>query len=109
MKVLVGFEDVVKAGLATVKKAIWQPIRGQSDGTLNVHASATGGVVVVPSDDTPLVFKSLWIGGDGNVTVMFENGSTCDYPNVLGGSILPVAGIRVMAATTATLIRTMNW
>lgn len=71
---------------------------------------ATRSVAVTKSDDTVYKFKSLFVGGAGNVTIKHdESGSAVTYTGVIAGQILPVRGVRVMAATTATNIVAMNW
>lgn len=75
-----------------------------------VDASATNSGTVTPSDTTVLEFKALYVGGSGNVVIKHTtDGSSITYPSVLAGTILPVKGVRVMAATTATSLVWMNW
>ena len=61
---------------------------------------------VTPSDSTVVAFRSLWIGGAGNVAVMPLNGDTAvTFSTVAAGTLLPIAVRQVMATnTTATLI-----
>lgn len=100
----------ILTGLNSKGVEIWKAIRGTKDGTLNVHASATTGAAVTPSDVTVLEFKSLYIGLDGDVAVEHVDGTTATYQGVLGGSVLPVAGTKVLATgTSATNIVAMNW
>lgn len=65
-----------------------------------------GGVAVTPSDTELLApTRGLWVGGAGNLTVDFADGTTdvlLTAPIV--GTIYPVSVIRVKAATTATVI-----
>lgn len=82
----------------------------EEDGAMRQVASATSGGAVTPHDDTVLSFKALWVGGAGNVSVDHtEGGTAVVYAGVLAGSILPVSGVRVNAATSATLITWMSW
>lgn len=72
--------------------------------------SATNGAAVTPSDSTILVkTRALWIGGAGNVAVVFADagtgGSAVTLTGATAGSIIPVSAIKVMSTnTTATNI-----
>ncbi len=71
-------------------------------------ASATASVMVTPSDTTSLQFKALYVGTVGDVVIKHRSdGPDITYVGVQG--ILPVAGVRVMAATTSGAIVGMNW
>ena len=73
-------------------------------------ASATSSGAVTPSDSTELDFNALYVGGSGDVSIKHEaSGATVVYSGIPAGMILPVAGQRVMAATTATYIVWMKW
>jgi len=88
------------------------PTTGQffEDGAGNQFASATSGGAVTKSDSTVLDFNALFVGGAGNVSVDHtEGGTAVVYTGVPAGSILPVSGVRVNAATTATNITWMKW
>lgn len=65
-----------------------------------------GGIAVTKNDVTLLApTRGLWVGGAGNLTVDFADGTTdvlLTAPNV--GTIYPISVIRVKAATTATVI-----
>lgn len=65
-----------------------------------------GGVAVTKSDSTVLApTRGVFVGGTGNLTVDFADGSTdvvITAPVV--GQILPISVVKVKAATTATLI-----
>lgn len=65
-----------------------------------------GGVAVTKSDTTVLApTRGLWVGGAGNLTVDFADGTTdvlLTAPNV--GTIYPISVVKVKAATTATVI-----
>ena len=65
-----------------------------------------GGVAVTKSDDTVLApTRGLYVGGAGDLTVDFADGTTnivIKAPPV--GSLLPISVVKVKAATTATLI-----
>ena len=71
---------------------------------------ATSSGAVTKSDTTVLNFKRLFVGGAGNVAIQHAGAdSVVTYTGVAAGTYLDVAGVRVMAATTATLIVWMNW
>ena len=62
---------------------------------------------VTPSDDTVFdpVFDALWVGGAGNVAITTPEGTVVTLEGVAAGTLLPVAGSKVMATnTTATSI-----
>lgn len=61
---------------------------------------AYGTAAVTPSDSTALNFRSLYIGTGGNVAITDKVGNVTTFSNVLGGSILPVQGTKVMATNT---------
>lgn len=63
-------------------------------------------VAVTPSDTTTYGgCRALWVGGAGNLTLDFPDGSTnVVIQGVPAGTVIPVAPLRVKAATTATLI-----
>lgn len=95
---------------------VWDLIRGRADnvtgygGAMSTFASATSSGAVTKSDATVLDYNALYVGSTGNVVVKHtETGSAVSYPNVPAGTILPVAGVRVMDATTATNIVWMKW
>lgn len=62
--------------------------------------------VVTPSDTTGIGgCRGLWVGGAGNLTLDFPDGATnILMSGVPAGTLLPIAPLRVKAATTATLI-----
>lgn len=75
-----------------------------------VFASATESDEVTPDDDEAIEFDALYVGTGGTVIVKHtESGAIKTFTNVQDGSILPVAGVRVMAATTATGILALRW
>ncbi len=62
---------------------------------------------VTKSDSTVLTFRGLYVGGAGDVVVRPEgltDGDAVTFKAVPVGTILPIAGDKVMNATTATLI-----
>lgn len=75
-----------------------------------VFASATDSDAVTPDDDTEIDFYALYVGTGGTVVIKHSaDGQAKTFLNVQDGSILPVAGVRVMAATTATGIMALIW
>lgn len=65
----------------------------------------SSGKVIAPSDATLQDFKSLYIGGAGNVTLIDDTGTSVLFSGIPAGGTLFIAGTRVMATgTTATLI-----
>lgn len=62
---------------------------------------ASGHFAIVKSDtDQPKTFYGLYVGVVGDVTVKDVEGVICEYKGVQG--VLPVKGVAVMQATTAT-------
>ena len=81
-----------------------------TDGSQHQFASARSGVAVIPDDNTVLDFNALWVGGTGDISVDHEEGGTAVvYVGVPAGVMLPVSGVRVNAATTATNIVAIKW
>lgn len=79
-------------------------------GSANIFASATSSGAVTKDDDTVLDYNALYIGGAGNISIDHtEGGTAVVYVGLLAGSILPVSGVRVNAATTAESIVWMKW
>lgn len=77
---------------------------------LSIQQSAVRYGAVTPSDSTDLSFKRLYVGGAGNVVLKPAIDATAvTFPNVPAGAWMEVAGVRVMAATTATSIVWMDW
>jgi hypothetical protein len=68
---------------------------------------ATKAVAVTPSDTTTIGgCRGLWVGGAGALTLDFADsqGTNIVISGVPAGTLLPIAPLRVKAATTATLI-----
>ena len=64
---------------------------------------ASDGEAVVKSDTTIVNYNSLYVGATGDVVVQLaKSEGTLTYKNVADGTILPIAVIRVLDATTAT-------
>lgn len=75
-----------------------------AEGAQHVFASATSFGAVTKSDSTVLDFNAVYVGGTGDVALKpNETDAAVTFSNVAGGTILPVAGVRVMSTnTTAT-------
>lgn len=73
--------------------------------------TATRYGAVTPSDSTALNFKALYVGGSGTVVVRQAGADVAavTFAAVPAGTVLPIAGNRVMAATGATNIVWLDW
>lgn len=82
-----------------------------TDNNPHAFASANTSGAVTKSDSTVLDFNALYVGGAGDVAIKHaEGGSAVTYVGVVAGTILPVAGVRVMStSTTATNMVWMKW
>ena len=73
--------------------------------------SATVCLAVTPSDSTDLTYstcRAIYVGGDGNISLVDGNAATIVFTGVTAGSILPVQTARINATgTTATSIITL--
>ncbi len=76
---------------------------------MSIIQSATSSGNVTKSDSTPLNFKRLYVGGAGTVVIQQAGTDTSTTFTCPAGAVLDITGVRVMAATTATLIVWMNW
>lgn len=68
---------------------------------------ATGATAVTPNDSTDLgTTRAVWVGGAGNLAVMFVDQSTAvTLTGVPAGTLLPIQVQKVMSTnTTATSI-----
>lgn len=64
---------------------------------------ATNFTLVTPSDTTVLQeFRGLYVGVTGDVVIKNRDGVAVTFTAVPAGSILPIQGTQVMAATGAT-------
>lgn len=83
-------------------------VQKNTDNNTHVFASATSSGAVTKSDATVLDFNAIYIGTGGDVAIKHsEGGSAVTYPSVQAGTILPVAGVRVMS--TGTTASNMVW
>lgn len=80
---------------------------------LSSTSPAYDGAAITPNDSTDLTasrFRALWVGGAGNVAIIFYNdatnsgaGTAVTISGVAAGTLLPFAVRKVMATnTTAT-------
>lgn len=68
---------------------------------------ATDAGAIEPSDtaDLPVVARAIYVGGDGDVSLVTQRGSTVTLANVPGGTLLPIRARQVRATgTTATAL-----
>ena len=77
---------------------------------------AIGGVAVTTSDTLEITpgnatnpyavgYRALWVGGAGNISVLFVDGTTATLSGILAGTLLPICFTRINATgTTATLL-----
>lgn len=72
--------------------------------TADATVSAFDAATVTPSDSTALrPTRGLYVGTGGDVAVEMSLGTTITFPDVLGGSILPIQVVKVLSTgTTAT-------
>lgn len=72
---------------------------------------ASQGTAITKSDATIVSYRALWVGGAGDLVVVFLNDPTSTPVTIAGvpaGTLLPFAVKQVRAATTATLIVGLN-
>lgn len=71
-------------------------------------APATRAAAITPADAdfaSGVIYRALWIGGAGNLTVRFADDSgDVTLSAVPAGTLLPIAVKQVRTTTTATLI-----
>lgn len=68
-------------------------------------APARWAVAVIPSDTVSFnkyPTRALWVGTGGNMSIVMADGNTAVFANVPGGTLLPVAAMRVNATGTTT-------
>lgn len=69
------------------------------------NAPSDSAASVTPSDTVILPgCRGLWVGGAGDLTLDFNGETNVVFGAVPAGTLLPIAPLRVKAATTATLI-----
>jgi hypothetical protein len=73
-----------------------------------LDAPASDGFAITPSDSADLVVaaRSIYIGGDGDVSLITTGGTTLTFTGLLAGTILPVRAqrVRVTGTTASNLI-----
>ena len=74
--------------------------------SIPIHFIESDGEVVTPSDTTQVAYKSLYVGGGGNLAVqLFNSSGTVIYSNVADATFMPISVRRVLSTgTTATNI-----
>lgn len=78
------------------------PFAGNASG---LDSPGEGHYAITPHDSTDFAisFRSVYVGGAGNIVVVANNGTAVTYVGVASGSIIPMRGKRVNATnTTAT-------
>ena len=63
-------------------------------------ASAREGAAVTPSDTATVLFDALYVGAAGDVTVTPLRGGNITFVDVPAGTILPIAGTKVLDSGT---------
>lgn len=70
-----------------------------------LDSPAYDGFSITPSDtEFTISARALYIGGDGNVTLVTPGGTELTFTGLLAGTILPVRCNVVKASSTATLV-----
>jgi len=69
-----------------------------------ITAPAANAATITPDDDTDLAYttRAIWVGGEGDLTVIMHGGATVTYTSVAAGTLLPIRVVRVLESTTAT-------
>lgn len=74
------------------------------------QSSAEGGYPITKSDSTVLEppTRAVWVGGAGDLAVLYFDGSTDVLKTVPAGTLLPIRVTKILSTgTTATLISGM--
>ena len=75
-------------------------IIGSYDRAVEIAASDTVNIAV-PSGRVPPVCDAIYVGGSGDIAVVFSNDQAVTFTSALAGTILPVAAKRVNATLTS--------
>ncbi len=80
----------------------------------NVFASIQNGVAVADgAGSTTTAFNAIWVGGDGNIAISYDAGSTfVVYLGAAGGSVASLSGTilgTLAQGTTATGLVLGTW
>ena len=70
-------------------------------------APASGGMAITKSDTVDFAkgeCRGIYVGGAGDVNVVFRDGSVAVFSSVPAGSILPVFATRVNSASTSATV-----
>lgn len=76
-----------------------------ADYATSLESPALTGFAATPSDGADLadVTRAVYVGGSGNISVVFQSGAEVTLVGVVGGTILPLRVRRIKATgTTAT-------
>lgn len=76
-------------------------------GAVELTGPATGAIAIVPSDSVEIsrATRGIYVGGAGNLSVVFVDDTAVTFSNVSAGTTLPLRVSRVKATgTTATNI-----
>jgi hypothetical protein len=71
----------------------------------NLDSPATGAISISPNDSSDLSYlvRAIYVGGDGNITLVTTDNQTVTFIGLVAGTILPVRAKRVNSTdTTAT-------
>lgn len=69
----------------------------------NLTGPAVHGFVITPSDGAALAetTRALYVGGAGDLAVLFASGGQAVLSNVPAGTLLPLRAIKVLATGTS--------
>lgn len=77
----------------------------QNTATHAVVITKSDTVKIVDGNSVPIVTRSIYVGGTGNITCIMDKGQTVLFSSIPAGTILPIAASQVMSTgTTATLM-----
>jgi len=75
-------------------------------GNLYVHDPGYDFGTITPNDNADIKpHRALWVSVEGEVVIMTGGGGTVSLGVLQPGTLIPVTVKRVMAATTATVLR----
>jgi hypothetical protein len=76
---------------------------GNYSNASDMAAPARGAFSIVPSNDLlQIQTRAIYVGGDGNLTVVTDFGNQVTFVGLVAGTILPVACKKVLSSSTAT-------
>jgi len=71
----------------------------------SLESPASGAKTLIPSDSMDLshVTRAIYVGSGGDLTVTMKEGGNATFKNMVGGTVIAIRVVRVLAAgTTAT-------